>query len=391
MTALRPDRVHVHHGGDDGARRRWFREALAALVPVSRGEAIGIKPNLGSPLPESTGATTALWMIEETALHVRARGGEPWLLEAPSHIHDYDQVMRLTGALALCERIGLPHGDARVDTIATDPTGDDGARRRRYRVSRRALAMDGIVCLPKLKTHNRTGVTVVLKGLMGLLAVPDRHGFHRRGVHEDVVELYRRLAPKIRASFVDGVVAMEGHGPTNGSAVRMDVLVAGTDAVAVDAVSARIMGFDPRAVRHLARAATEGLGSLDVPWEVHPSSGPLPSRHFARPRPDSGLRTAVITFPPLSATLRFARMGVRGRSKPFHLPVARCASCGVCADVCPTSAIDRPMRLHYEACVGCGLCIEACPEKALVPETRAQKYARVAREIASAARGAIGV
>ena len=307
------DRVHVARHRDEETMRAWFRDALAALVKVKTKEIIAIKPNLGSPLPDVTGATTALWMIEETVRYVRKRRGRPVIVEAPSHIHDYRQVLDVTGAGALFERLGVEHVDARERTMPLRPLKHDSATGRVYDVAMAALSADGIICLPKLKTHNRTGVTLGIKGLMGLLSVPTRHRFHRRGVSEDIVELYKRLRERIRATFIDGVIAMEGHGPTSGRPMRMDVIVGARDTVSADSVAALIMGFDPEEVDHLRTAHSAGLGLKDREWVMHPTGAPLPMHPFERPRPDNGVRTQMITFPPLSAALRAGRIGVRGR------------------------------------------------------------------------------
>jgi uncharacterized protein (DUF362 family)/Pyruvate/2-oxoacid:ferredoxin oxidoreductase delta subunit len=376
-----PEKVHVLRATSLDEQRDSFRMLLRALVRVKSKETIAIKPNLGSALPAQTGATTALWMIEETVAYVRERRGRPIIVEGPSHIHDFEQVMDVTGAAQLCRDIGVDYVDARENTMALRPLKHDDASGRVYNVNLAVLSADGIICLPKLKTHNRTGVTLGIKGLMGFLSIPDRHGFHRRGVTDDIVELYRRLKGQIRATIVDGIVAMEGHGPTGGRPIQMNLIVGAKDMVSVDSVAAQIMGFDAEEVDHIRIAHDMGLGRKDRPWVMHPEGQPLPMRPFERARRDYGVRTQIITFPPLSAALRMGKMGVRGRTKPIVSPVSACPTCSLCADVCPTLAIDPPGLMNYEACIGCGLCLPVCPEDAISAEGRGHKWRRVLREI----------
>ncbi|MFH1711894.1 MAG: DUF362 domain-containing protein [Patescibacteria group bacterium] len=86
--------------------------------------------------------------------------------------------------------------------------------------------------------------------------------------HASIMELYRQVPCDV--AVVDGIMAMEGDGPTHGTAVPLGVVVAGMDAVAVDAVSSTLMGVEPTDIGHLALCAQEDLGAIaltniDVP------------------------------------------------------------------------------------------------------------------------------
>jgi uncharacterized protein (DUF362 family) len=56
---------------------------------------------------------------------------------------------------------------------------------------------------------------------------------------------------------------MEGRGPTDGTPVKMDLIVAGRDVVATDATCARIMGLNPKDIKHIRTAHQKGLGQID--------------------------------------------------------------------------------------------------------------------------------
>mgnify|MGYP001434579809 CR=1 FL=1 len=377
---LDPDLVHVLRYTDAEQMRAAFRHALKSLVKIRSKEVIAIKPNFCSPFPEHTGATTALWMIEETVNYVRKRRGRPIICEAPSHIHSYEQVLEVTGARELFERLEVEHIDARTDCIPLRPLKYDSYEGPIYHVNHAALGADGIICLPKLKTHNRTGVALGMKGMMGLLSIPDRHLFNRRGVEDDLVELFRRLKERIRGNFIDGITAMEGDGPTQGKPVDMNVIVCGKDLVSVDSVAAQIMGFDSEEIDHLRQAGEQGLGNRKRYWKVSPEGLPLPMRPFERAREDSGLRTQLITIPPVSKALRMLRMGVKGRTKPVLIREATPNACE-CATNCPTGAIGPDHRIDEHLCIGCGLCIHTCAQGVVRAEGKRHKWSRIAREL----------
>src|SRR5262249_17885397 len=77
-----------------------------------------------------------------------------------------------------------------------------------------------------------------------------------------LVALARATGPHL--AVVDGFVGMHREGPRHGTPVRLGVVVAGTDAVAVDAVAAAVMGFDPRSIGYLVYAHAAGLGEIDL-------------------------------------------------------------------------------------------------------------------------------
>jgi uncharacterized protein (DUF362 family) len=81
-------------------------------------------------------------------------------------------------------------------------------------------------------------------------------------MNRNLVALAHRTRPHI--SVVDGFIAMHREGPRNGTPIQLGTVVAGTDAVAVDAVAAAVMGFDPRQIGYLAYAQAEGLGVADL-------------------------------------------------------------------------------------------------------------------------------
>ncbi len=126
------------------------------------------------------------------------------------------------------------------------------------------------ISVPKLKCHVETLATLSMKNLYGLpprqfYRVPiikGRFSMHERGVHQTVVDL--NLVRPIDFAVVDGVWAMEGDGPWDGNPVKMDLVLAGSNALAVDRVCLAAMGISQDRVQHLTYAAAKGLGPSDM-------------------------------------------------------------------------------------------------------------------------------
>jgi uncharacterized protein (DUF362 family) len=122
-----------------------------------------------------------------------------------------------------------------------------------------------IVHLPTVKTHMYTTTTGAMKNAFGGLLSKYRHYTHS-WIHEtlvDLLSLQKEIHPGIFA-FMDGTTAGNGAGPRLMNPVVKDVIMASADQVAIDAVSARMMGFDPLTIRYIRLAHEMGLGTGDV-------------------------------------------------------------------------------------------------------------------------------
>lgn len=122
-----------------------------------------------------------------------------------------------------------------------------------------------VVHLPTVKTHGHATMTGAVKNAFGGLLKEVRHYAHKY-MHEVLVDLLymqRELHPSVFA-VMDGTVCGDGAGPRTMVPRAGNVLLASTDSVAVDAVSARLMGFDPLSIPFLRMAHERGLGVADL-------------------------------------------------------------------------------------------------------------------------------
>jgi len=132
-------------------------------------------------------------------------------------------------------------------------------------VPRAILNADFIIFLPHLKTHLACGVTLSIKLNQGTIPTYEKKKFHDYRLTEKLLDLLKIIKPHL--SIIDGLWAMQGQGPTSpfleDLITDMNVLVAGINPIAVDAVGAMLMGFDPMDIPVLAMASREGLGEYD--------------------------------------------------------------------------------------------------------------------------------
>jgi uncharacterized protein (DUF362 family) len=125
-----------------------------------------------------------------------------------------------------------------------------------------------IVHLPTVKTHSYTVTTGAMKNAFGGLLNINRHYTHT-WIHDTLVDLLA-IQKEIHAGLfavMDGTTAGSGPGPRTLIPHQKDVILASADQVAIDAVAARMMGFDPMQIQYIAHATERGLGQGD-PREI---------------------------------------------------------------------------------------------------------------------------
>jgi uncharacterized protein (DUF362 family) len=118
-----------------------------------------------------------------------------------------------------------------------------------------------ILHLPTVKTHGHSMTTGAIKNAFGGLLKEVRHYAHKY-IHEVMVDLLlmqRELHPNVFA-VMDGTVAGDGAGPRTMFPKVQNVILASADSVAIDAVAAKLMGFDPMEIPYLRMATEMGLG-----------------------------------------------------------------------------------------------------------------------------------
>lgn len=122
-----------------------------------------------------------------------------------------------------------------------------------------------VMHLATLKTHGHTIITGAIKNAFGGLIPKYRHHAHKC-IHEVLVDLLKIQLEIHTGIFavIDGTVAGDGAGPRTMTPKECDLIIGGADQVAVDAVCAKIMGFDPMNIDFLRMAHEEGLGCADL-------------------------------------------------------------------------------------------------------------------------------
>jgi len=229
----------------------------SALAGYSR---VLIKVNFITTMTWDTGATTDPIVVEAIINRLRALPIEILVVESDASMTNADKAFEATGMADMCRRQGIKFLTLRLEKDQVKIPITDGDALKDVTVPK-IVAESALISAAKMKTHTATKVTLGMKNMFGLLPDKMKFVYHAKGISKVIVDINSVLKPQL--VVVDGFVGMEGKGPSNGTPVKLGVIVAGWDAVATDATCARVMDIDPHSVSHIRTAAQKGIGSID--------------------------------------------------------------------------------------------------------------------------------
>lgn len=226
--------------------------------------------------------------------------------------------------------------------------------------------VDKVISVSKLKTHGMMKFTGAVKNMFGIIPGLLKAEYHFKmpkvkDFSQMLVDVCRYADPVL--SFMDGIVGMEGAGPSGGEPRQVGVILGSTSPYHLDVIATQLINIEPLSVPTIARSVEVGLvmdgfsdielAGIDIKeWLVEDFVVPsIRSLEF------SG------NFPkPLKKIVDGA---LRPRPVFNH---SKCVGCGDCAEACPPHVIEMREKLPYvnlDGCIRCFCCQELCPAVAI--------------------------
>ncbi len=372
--------------------RSGVKETLAKrysdLLPRDRQAPVLLKPNLNSNMNALTGNTTDLRLLGAVIEFLKDAGYGNITVAEGTNSGFYRSNINVISRLVV-DRLARHYGAAVRDLNYSERVEipfEDGITAG---VARECVEAVFLINLPKVKTHFENGMSVCLKNLMGCLVGQENKKKVHQSLARNIVNINRALKPHLH--IVDGLISMEGLGPTRGTPVNTGFIMVGTDPYLIDLACAKAARFDYRQVRTLRYAEEAGLLTNEHKEFVAGFDVEAIARTFKKPV--ANLLTSYVHSPKrqkyflavrntrfftyLASTRAFGYLLVRSglrqdnfipsemRFEGFGFRKDQCRTgCTRCRDYCPVG-LALPAALNDKSCIACQYCFLVCPARAI--------------------------
>jgi uncharacterized protein (DUF362 family) len=225
-----------------------------------------IKPNICIGVDKTGYANTRVEILE-AFIKVALRSDDDLsirIVESDSESKYADEAFERFGYKHLAEKLTESGHDVTVVNLSHDPKVKvrfKGDHFEDPELHKMLLEAGYVVSLAVAKTHGLTLITGVLKNLFGLLPKKGKRFYHPN-INEVIIDVNRIVRSDL--CIIDGRVGLEGWGGLEPKPVLRNInsLIIGRKPLSVDSIMARIMGFDPKIIRHLVLAEKFDLGTF---------------------------------------------------------------------------------------------------------------------------------
>jgi len=331
---------------------------------LKKGSNVLIKPNLVMACDPSLAVTTHPSLVCAAAEYFVSLGAKVVIAESPGGPYNRLRLQRLyaqTGMQKAAEKSGAElNFDCRYEKLSAS----HGKVKKEFDVIKPVLDADVIINIAKLKTHKFAHYTGAVKNIYGVVPGITKTVYHaafqdRRAFCDMIIDLCDSVSPDI--SIIDGVVAMEGNGPTAGNARHMGVIIASKDPNIADKAAAKLAGIPEENIPTLKNAFERGRAMRGAEGILTDADAEVEETILKLTTKDN---LAFASLFPSALQPFMRRLCVR----PPEMDPRVCVGCGACMTVCPGKAIsikNNKAAVNRRKCIRCFCCHELCPEKAV--------------------------
>jgi uncharacterized protein (DUF362 family)/Pyruvate/2-oxoacid:ferredoxin oxidoreductase delta subunit len=324
-----------------------------AFVPSSHAKVL-IKPNLLISKTPEKAVTTHPALIRAIAELLKDHSCSIFVGDSPG-FGSTNKVLNTSGIMDVIEQLGLTIANFNLN-ITKQSNGISPYRE--FLFGDDPEKYDLIINVPKLKTHGMMGMTLGVKNTFGFIHAFDKARWHFRAGQDSslfapiLIDIHRIVNPSV--TILDGIIGMDGDGPSSGRARNLGVLGISKDAFILDDCTERLVHLpNPTPITQLA-----ALHGLLPDYEITSSNLPEIDDFLLPKTMDTDWNIPLFAKRVLKNVLT-NKPKVRNKI---------CKGCGVCIKVCPANALSMQKKgplFDYTRCIRCYCCQEMCPEGAI--------------------------
>ncbi|NLO11254.1 MAG: DUF362 domain-containing protein [Candidatus Cloacimonetes bacterium] len=351
----------------EGYDLQQLQDAVASYLKsvrnpkLNRAKRVLIKPNLLGAYPPHKAVTTHPMVVEAIIRHFLDKGKEVWVGDSPGGTVAVESVWETCGYKDLARRYPI-----KLVNLSTMGFREIQKGENTLRISEAFWRCGIIINVAKYKTHSLMAYTGALKNLYGLVPGLIKSDYHRQ--HPDtnsfarlLLDLWEITRKRITYNFIDGIMGMDGAGPSAGNPRYFGLFFGSESVPAVDYIASKMMGFRLHDIPYMHDALhTEG---------ILPSRIQIPTSFKDYPVFDADLGVVKLRKDLLKYLPEFVRKGFHQLYYKQPVISEDCKRCGICVRSCPVKAIawqeDGFPKIDEKECIRCMCCHELCPHHAV--------------------------
>lgn len=354
------------------------KEMLSELgvLDMFDGKRVAIKPNLVMKTSPDRAATTNPCVLEALIRVIKDRAEDIIIAESPGGLYT-EQILRanyrVCGIAEVAEKYGVK---LNFDTTSKTLEAKDGKTSKLFDIITPIADAEVIVNLAKLKSHALTGYSGAVKNYFGTVPGVTKFEMHARFPdYNDFGSMLADLccmhiASKPTLNLLDGIIAMEGNGPTGGTPRKVGCLISSINPFCADLTGASIIGVD--GIIMLEEGKKRGCCPQNA-TELNIVSKEKPADFLVEDfvKPDTSTKSGSSLLAKLP-NMFGGRLNSWLQPRPV-IDTKKCVGCGECVRSCPRGTVEMRKNskgknkavIKDASCIKCYCCQELCPYKAV--------------------------
>lgn len=334
---------------------------------VTSGMKIGIKVNLVGNFGPDKAATTHPLLVKKLCELLIERGAIVTIGDSPGGLFTESilkSIYKGTGFL-ICEEVG-----AKLNyDVSTSQLKVEKQVVKTLDVSNWLLEQDALINFAKLKSHGMMALSASVKNMFGIVPGVLKPEYHYRYPnHDDFANMLIDINEVFdcKLNLIDGIIGMEGNGPTQGEPRYIGAILASRKPYPLDVVACKIIDLDIDNVYTVSESIKRGLTAnydeinLNKPIDdiiIKDYKNILPGKSMEFSEKFKGPFGKIIN--PIIAKVLTVKPKVKKKE---------CIGCKKCANICPVNAIEMIKKkpvINRDKCIRCFCCQEFCPVGAM--------------------------